>query len=159
MEGQDLEPVIERDETIHESILFGFHAGHINWTDGKTLYMRAPADEDSPAYNFTLMPTHMRNPFPVQELTQAELVAPLSFTKAVPLLKVPAPTGAPGGEPTEPRVTLLFDIENDHEQMNPLSDVEREAEAIEKMSALMVKNEAPAEVFQRYGLKRPTRAN
>ncbi len=154
MEGRDLEPVIERDESIHESILFGFHAGHINWTDGKMLYMRAPEDDEAPAYNFTLMPTHMRNPFPISELSEAELTEPFRFTKGAPLLKVPAPTGAPGGEPTEPRVTLLFDIENDHEQMNPLEDPEREAAAIEKMTDLMVKNDAPAEAFQRYGLTR-----
>ena len=115
--------------------------------------MRAPEDDDAPAYNFTLMPTHMRNPFPISELSEAELIGPFAFTKGVPVLKTPAATAAPGGEPVEPRHTLLFDIEKDPEQMNPIAVPELEANAVEKMIALMVQNDAPAEVFRQYGLE------
>jgi arylsulfatase A-like enzyme len=150
--GKNLEPVIRDDDSVHPGILFGFHAGEINWTDGRILYMRAPEDDSEGAFNFTLMPTHMRNPFPLEELRQAELTGPFNFTKGVRVLKVPAPTGAPGGEPAAPRRTLLFDVQQDHRQVNPLKDDEIEKRAQAEMVELMKEIDAPQEVFERYGL-------
>ncbi len=151
MEGGDLSNVIASNTPVHDSILFGFHAGHINWTDGSTLYMLAP-DEGAPAFNYTLMPTHMTWLFTQRELETAELAQPFTFTKNMPLLKTPAGTGAPGGEAVAPRQTLLFDLEKDPQQENPITDVNRERAARAAMVDLMKHNDAPSEVYSRYGL-------
>lgn len=152
MQGEDMTRVIADDSPIHDGILFGFHAGHINWTDGSTLYMRAP-DETAPAFNYTLMPTHMTWLFRTEEMEQAELVRPFSFTKHMPLLKTRAATGAPGGEKVAPRETLLFDLDGDPEQEKPIRDPHRERVARDAMVALMNDNDAPPEIYARYGLE------
>lgn len=40
MEGRSLLPVINRDEKIHDAVLFGIFGGHLNVTDGEWVYMR-----------------------------------------------------------------------------------------------------------------------
>ena len=42
----------------------GHHGTHVNITDGRYVYMRAPLTrENGPVYEYTLMPTHMRAMF------------------------------------------------------------------------------------------------
>jgi arylsulfatase A-like enzyme len=152
MEGFDLAPMVKEDIRLRDSIIFGFHGQEINWTDGKYLYMRAPSNPEIPPYNYTLMTTHMRNPFTIEELTHTELSQPFGFTKGVPVLKVPSPGGSPGGEPAAPLETVLFDIEQDPKQMKPLNSPEVEQHALNSMARLMTANEAPDVVFKRYGI-------
>ena len=60
---------IADDTPVREAGLFGVHGGHVNVTDGRYVYMRAPVKpEEQPLFDYTLMPTHMRGPFSVQEL-------------------------------------------------------------------------------------------
>ena len=48
--------------------------------------------------------------------------------------------------------TLLFDVESDPRQENPLDDPEIEAMMIQHMVRLMRENDSPPEQFQRLGL-------
>ena len=50
-------------------------------TDGRYVYMRGPVDpaQNTPLCNYTLMPTHMRYRFAVEELQDIQLAAPFSF--------------------------------------------------------------------------------
>ena len=69
---------------MREAAIFGNHGGQVNVTDGRYVYMRAPAQPDNqPLYNYTLMPTHMRDPFSVDEFADVELAEPFGFSKAV----------------------------------------------------------------------------
>ena len=153
MKGIPLKETITAGKTIRDSALFGMHGGHINCTDGRYVYMRAPENsEDCPAYNYTLMPTHMRRPFSVAELSEADLAAPFSFTKGCKTLKVRAREGAPGGEPVEKPATLLFDLRADPEQRNPIKDETVEKRMIQSVVRHMEENDAPPELFARMGL-------
>ena len=73
--------------------------------------MRAAADEtNEPLYNYTLMSTHMRFRFPVEDLRDIELQAPFAFTKGCQTMKIAArrqPLWIPFFE------TLLFDTQAD----------------------------------------------
>jgi arylsulfatase A-like enzyme len=149
MQGQPLRGTIAEDLPVHEAILFGVHGGHVNCTDGKYVYMRAPvAPQNKPLYDYTLMPTHMKTRFPVEELQDFELAPPFSFTKGCRTLKVKTRSW----RDMHHFGTLLFDLNNDPAQMQPLQDHQLEAEMVEKLKDLMAENDAPLEQYQRLGL-------
>ena len=149
MLGQPLAGVVDGDRPVREAALFGVHGGHVNVTDGRFVYMRASAtDDNGPLFNYTLMPAHMRDMFPVQELAAAELTPPFSFTKGcrpmrTPCLKPP---------PSISFETLLFDLESDEWQRRPLSDAGVEDRMSGLMRGLMRDCDAPGEQYERLGL-------
>lgn len=154
MSGVPLKTTVADDQSIRETAIFGMHGGHINITDGTYVYMRAPENrENQPAYNYTLMPTHIRSLFSLEELRTAELSESFSFTKGCKLLKIQASEGvAPGGEPLEPPETMLFHLEDDPAQEHPIQDKEIETRLIESMKTHLQENDAPEKLYRRMGL-------
>ena len=149
MQGLPLARTIVDDTPVREAGLFGIHGGQVNVTDGRYVYMRAPADKsNAPLYNYTLMPTHMRGLFSADELKPAELAAPLAFTKGLKTLKIPA-TARLNERLFE---TLLFDLAADPKQESPIDDPRVEQRMIDHLVRLMKANDAPSEQFQRLGL-------
>ena len=149
MQGRPLRETVATDEPVREAGLFGIFGGHVNVTDGRYVYLRAPvAPGNRPLVEYTLMPTLMRGRMPVETLRQAELVEPLPFTKGVPVLRVP------GTSYTDPFAfgTMLFDLAADPLQESPLLDDEVELRMATLMRDLMLDNAAPPEQFQRMGL-------
>lgn len=149
MQGVPLADTVANDTPVRRGGLFGNAGGHINVTDGRYVYMRSSVDEaNGPLYDYTLMPTHMGGFFDAEDLREAELHEPLSFTKGVPVLKVPAfAFGSPYSYGT-----LLFDLETDPEQATPLRDDELELRMATLLTELMRENDAPEEQFHRVGL-------
>jgi len=149
MQGVPLRETIARDKSVRKAGLFGLHGGQVNCTDGRYVYMRAPVSADNtPLYEYTLMPTHMRQPFGVDELQETTMVEPFSFTKGCPVMKI-----AGRGWVNPHRFgTVLYDLENDPTQQHPIDDPEIERMMIEHMVRLMKENDAPAEQFERLGL-------
>src|SRR3954454_3877162 len=47
MQGGDLAAVARTGEPVRDGALFGIHGGHVNVTDGRFVYMRAPARPDN----------------------------------------------------------------------------------------------------------------
>jgi arylsulfatase A-like enzyme len=154
MLGHDLAATIARDEPVREHAIFGVFGGHVNITDGRHVYMRAPVSGSSPLFNYTLMPTHMRSMFSPAELTDAELAPPFDFTKNCPVLKVPV---SPRGDALPSR---LFDLETDPGQLHPLTAPRLENKLAAALATELRRASAPAEQFDRLGLasfNRPTR--
>jgi arylsulfatase A-like enzyme len=149
MMGKPLQATVLDDRPVREYGLFGAFGGHVSVTDGRYVYMRAPAQPgNTPLVEHTLMPTHMRGRFNPAELRDAELCPPFGFTKGVPLITVN------GTALTSPHAfgTLLFDLQNDPQQQHPLVDDDREMIMINAMVELMRANEAPASQYERLGL-------
>ncbi|MCB0147515.1 MAG: sulfatase-like hydrolase/transferase, partial [Caldilineaceae bacterium] len=149
MQGKPLRAVIERDEPLREAGLFGLFGGHVNVVDGRYVYMRSCAGpENEPCFEYTLMPTHMRSRFGVEELQDIQLAEPFAFTKGCRLIKVPATFRfnpyAYG--------TMLFDVQNDPLQQAPLTDTALEERLLRHLVELMRENDAPDEQFQRLGI-------
>jgi arylsulfatase A-like enzyme len=139
-------------QSAREAVLFGIHGGHVNCTDGRYVYMRAPARPDNgPLYNYTLMPTHMASMFQPSELQQLELAEPFSFTKGVRTLKI----GTSCYIPAHRFGTLLYDLAVDPEQKHPIHDAEVEERMIEHLIRLMEEHDAPIEQYERLGLQLP----
>ena len=152
MRGHSLAGAVSGDKQVREAGLFGIHGGHVNCTDGRYVYMRGPANpENSPLFNYTLMPTHMKGMFSLKsELPHAQLHPPFTFTKQCPVLKTPSSRS----ENRNPHTfgTMLFDLTGDPLQEHPIRDTEAERRMIAHLVRLMRENEAPEEQFQRLGL-------
>lgn len=152
MQGKPLKETIESDKPIREAALYGVHGGHVNCTDGRYVYMRAPVrDDNEPLYNYTLMPTHMRGMFSRAELQTTQLSEPFSFTKDCKVMKIKTEPGSWGN--AYKFGTLLFDLEHDPGQEEPVEDEEVEQYMIGHMKRLMKANDAPEEQYQRLGLQ------
>jgi Arylsulfatase A and related enzymes len=158
-----LEPPAEAEgrsllrEGSREAVIFGYFGGAVNVTDGRYSYHRFPVDlENQEIYQYTVMPNHMNQPFSTEELSAATLAPPFSWTKGVPLLKIPVTNRSPiyynyGPGALLERDTRLYDLEKDPLQENPIRDPEIEARMIGLMRELMERNEAPPEAFKRLG--------
>lgn len=150
MDGQPLRQTIQADVPIRETALFGYHGGHVNITDGNYVYMRAPVTpKNEPLYEYTLMPTHMRQPFAPEELQNIEIQQPFPFTKGCQTMKIKAGEGFVNAFQFGSK---LFDVHNDPHQIEELENIEVELKLIDKMAAQMRKNNAPAEQFARLGI-------
>jgi arylsulfatase A-like enzyme len=149
MQGRPLRDVAADDSPVRDTALFGVHGSHVSVTDGRYVYMRASVtDENQPLYEYTLMPTHMRSRFFVEELRDLNLAEPFSFTKDVRVLKIPAvPAGSPAAYGT-----LLYDLVEDPDQRNPLSDPTLERRMVELLVRDMRDSDAPLEQYERLGL-------
>jgi len=155
MQGQPLCEAVASDAPVREAGLFGNHGGHVNVTDGRYVYMRAPTcDDNRPLYNYTLMPTHMRSRFSVEELQNVELADPWPFTKGCRTLRIPGRTWR---NPHE-FGTLLFDLEADPHQERPIDDPAVAEMMTQHLVRLMQASDAPAEQYERLGLCHPARS-
>jgi len=151
MQGVSLRETVASDKAVRQAALYGIHGGHVNVTDGRYVYMRAPfAVENKPLFNYTVMPTHMNHMFSVEELQTSRLAPPFSFTKNVPLLQVDASGTYSNAHNFG---TLLFDLDHDPGQITSLQDPTIEARMIDYLIRLMNDNDAPLEQFKRLGLK------
>jgi arylsulfatase A-like enzyme len=149
MQGRPLAGTVAADAPIRDAVLFGQHGQHVNVTDGRYVYMRAPARPDNaPLYEYTLMPTHMRHIFGVGELQDIRLQEPFRFTKGCRTMKV----AGRASFDAYPFGTMLFDMQNDPRQEHPMQDRGVEAMMIEHLMRLMRETDAPPEQYERLGL-------
>lgn len=150
MDGKPLKQTIQSDQPIRETALFGYHGGHVNITDGNYVYMRAPVSpENQPLFEYTLMPTHMRQMFAPKELQNIEIREPFSFTKGCQIMKIQAGKGFIN--PFQ-YGSKLFDLITDPGQTEEIEDPEIELKFIKKIADKMRENEAPKEQFDRLGI-------
>jgi hypothetical protein len=118
--------------------------------------MKAPEELNNwPLYEYTLMPTHMREMFNKDELKTVKLAKPFSFTKGLKTMKIEVPKKRRINKRIKD--TVLFDLENDPKQENPIRDKLLEKKMSEHMVRLMKQNDAPKEQYERLGLKKPSR--
>ncbi|MGC9450250.1 MAG: sulfatase [Oceanipulchritudo sp.] len=153
MTGKSLKPVLERDEPVRDTAIFGMFGAQVNISDGRYVYMRGPAEPgNQPLHEYTLMPAHMREAFAPDELQNHELAEPFSFMKGVRPVQVPCERRDPKKQHPDRARTLLFDLESDPGQLHPVSDPEVEARLREALCAQLKAVDAPPEQFTRLGL-------
>ena len=133
MDGKDMASVIEKDEKIHDQILFGIHGGQINVYDGRYAYMKGSVEKGMPVYSYTLMPTNMRGFFSSEELNKAEYVDGGRYSNHNKVLKVPT-AHAMGSFVSWP--DALYDKKNDPNQLVNLAD---DQQLVKDMTAKLAK--------------------
>ena len=165
MQGRPVFDTGDDHNACREAALFGVMGGHVNVTDGRYVYMRGNVTKDnSPLFEYTLMPSRMRGMFSPKELTDWEESAGFGFTKECKLMKIPSrvpemftnkdnPAGA--GRMS----TMLFDTQADPGQLTPIYDPVLESRMIRLMLREMARNDSPAEQYLRLGLPEPKMAN
>ena len=154
MEGKPLKDTIANDKIIRDYAIFGYHGAHINCTDGEYMYMKAPSERgNSSLYEYTLMPTHMRNMFATEELQDIELADSFNFTKGCKTMKIKAGFGVSISDSYN-YGTKLYDIKNDPKQENEIENIDVEVRMLNKIREFMISNEAPIEQYERYGLSK-----
>ena len=176
MQGKPLRKIVEnKKEVIRETALFGFYGSHVNITDGTYVYMKAPIDgKRDVLYEYTLMPTHMRSLFSLDELRDITLSNPFSFTKECRLLKIPSCPNISQDELSQiindkenSKIKKidnnniiyaanfgdkLFNIKKDPNQKIELIEPKTEAYLANKLIYMMKENDCPPEQFERIGL-------
>lgn len=155
MQGRPLLPVVQDDTKVHETILFGYHGGMTNITDGRYLYMRGPASyANAPLYEYTLIPARMGARMDVKLLQDLTLAPPFRFTKGCRTLKIDASShGSPFGNMYR-FGNRLYDLAADPGQRAPIDDPQTELRLIETMIDWMEDTDAPKEQYERLGLRR-----
>ena len=84
MQGKPIFDSMTEDKEIRKASLYGVMGGQVNVTDGQYVYMRANTTEDNtPLFDYTLMPTHMKKRFSPRELQEWEKVEGFRFMKDV----------------------------------------------------------------------------
>ena len=153
MQGKPLRETIVSDKPVRKAGLFGLHGTHVNCTDGHHVYMRAPVNpSNQPLSEYTLMPTHMRRTFDVEELHKIEcLQEPFTFTKGCKTMKI---TGGRPWVAEDQLKTMLFDIDKDPGQKNLINDPDCEEKMIKLLVQCMKDNDSPKEQFIRLGLEK-----
>lgn len=149
MQGKSLGQVIESDEPVREYALFGYHGSQVDVTDGRYVYMYTAPNQEETVYEYTLMPTHMRQMFQPEEMKEIELAGPFSFTKGCRVMKIKK---ADMMGDTSGFGSMLFDLENDPHQENPIHDAQLEKKMQAYIREGMLENDAPKELFRRLGL-------
>ncbi|MBI3987169.1 MAG: sulfatase-like hydrolase/transferase [Lentisphaerae bacterium] len=152
VQGVPLRDALARNAPVHDTVLFGIHGGHVNCTDGRYVYMRAPVKADNePLFDYTLVPMHMRRRFSPDELKTLEPAGPFAFTRGSKVWR--CKTHNWGWVNAHAHGTLLFDLEKDPEQRAPLQDRAVEEKMLEHLRRLMKAADAPPEQYARIGLK------
>jgi arylsulfatase A-like enzyme len=159
MLGQDLASTIEADTVVRDAAIFGQHGHQVNVTDGEYVYMRAPVRQDNqPVYDYTLMPTHMRAPFGVDELRgRITLADPFSFTKDCQTMRIGGDTGEEFAflSNVHKYGSSLYDLKKDPQQIAPIEDEQVMQRMIASMTHLMADCDTPVEQYERLGLAAP----
>jgi Arylsulfatase A and related enzymes len=168
MEGRPIRPIIEANQPIRDYVLFGIHGAHINISDGRYVYMKAPSEDNAPLYDYTLMPMHMRNLFTVNEMKDAKVVPDgrFEFTKGCPLWQVQKHSQKNDTEEREEAKYLdnnslvnaanfgdkLFDLKENPNQESEINDIAIEVRMANMLQAAMKENDCPNEQFTRIGI-------
>lgn len=161
MHGKDLVNAIENDGSVRNAALFGYFGKHINVTDGDYVYMRAAQNENnSPLYNYTLMPSHLFVPFSTEEMEQADdkLYRDFSFTQQSPVMKINA------NHDYMPKNScydfnkhvalgdVCIDVRNGTKPLILCDDEKVKTRLLREMFELMQENDAPPEQYLRVDL-------
>lgn len=150
MLGKPLFGVMDDDIPIRQYAVFGYHGSQIDITDGRYVYMHAVEHPEIPNYEYTLMPTHMRQMFLPEELQTATLAAPFAFTKGCPVLKI-LPIIRMGD--TNSFGSHLYDLMLDPSENKEIQDEAIVEKMKQEIGKFMDENDAPAELYERYGIK------
>ncbi|WP_414648295.1 sulfatase [Cedecea sp.] len=154
MLGVSLLPALRDDTPIRDYALFGYHGCHVNITDGRYVYMRSPVVQGIDGlYEYTLMPTRINRRCTPAELQNISLYSGFKFTKGCPVMKMPAESVMT--RDADRFGHRLYDLVADPSQRNQSPDREAAQHLLNSMRVIMEKNDAPPELYARYGLNDP----
>ncbi|MNY46190.1 hypothetical protein D3C86_1813480 [compost metagenome] len=126
-------------------MLYGYFGKDINLTDGRYTYCLQPI-EGSIVHHHTAMPVGIRND--PESFSNVE-VGNFLKQSPIPVYRYPVKSRRHYNATGSP---LLYDLVEDPEQQNPISDQELAETMKSKMKELMMRYDAPASQYVRMGL-------
>ncbi|VYU49360.1 sulfatase-like hydrolase/transferase [Metakosakonia massiliensis] len=151
MTGRPLLPAVENDTPVRDYGLFGYFGGHLNITDGESVYMRCPREKGKEnLFEYTLMPTRIDSPFKVSELTDIRIHPGFDFTQGAQVMQIPASFGYLNPWRFGDK---LFNVKNDPQQAQPLDAPQKAFAMAQAMLPLLHEHDAPPELYVRFGLE------
>ena len=159
-DGHSLLPVLQDSQPVRDYALYGKFGGALNITDGRYTYFRYPVNPANTLHEYTLMPVHPASHFTLEEFNDAQLVHDIPFANGYPVLKLKALDTArrppmQGGALADAR-TVLFDLQQDAGQANPVNENAATDRLISAMQQCLTDNNAPTELFSRFGFTAKT---
>ena len=154
VKGKSLLDLLKKDSDIYTA-LYGYWGGGINITDGSYTYFHYPDNFDQTSqdkYQYTLMPTHMRQFFSNEELRTIKIQKPFAFTKDIPVMKINRIQRKTdeGFKSLEDTKSALYNIIKDPGQLNPLQDQHLIIKYKDKMINSIKDNDPPKELLANY---------
>jgi len=155
VKGRDL-----LDDTIpeREHVIYGWHGSAVNICDGKYTYFRAPKSKDNqPCYHYGSMPTSLAEYlyFGEEHAETIEMGRFLPYTN-YPVYRIAVPPDHIlmwSANLDHVMRSELYDIEEDYEQKDPISDPVLEEKMCKKLINAMIEAQSPVDQFERLGLK------
>jgi arylsulfatase A-like enzyme len=153
MTGRDLAATIADDTPARDAGLFGGFGHYVSVTDGRYVYMRGPVQDDGgPLYSYKLQNAYQRGhsyeakPSYKRGGDGLEPHPGFDFTNGQQVWRMGP------GKSQGPMPHLLFDLQSDPHQQNPLDDAALEQRMIDLLVKLMKQSEAPVDQYERLGL-------
>lgn len=159
IDGISLLPVLRGEvEQVRQAVLFGWWGRRVNWTDGHRLYLRAPVRPDNQPLCFY---TNRWSTAPWWEIPKPD--ERTHFGRFMPRVEMPV-----GRQPLNAaemqrihnirlddlaQGSLLFDLDADPAEERNLVGSSLEKEIAEQLKAQLEIQGAPAEQFERLGLR------
>lgn len=153
MEGHALKSTIVNDEPVREYGMFGYHNSPVGITDGRYVLLRAVQDMNVTGYEYTMMPTNMRNMFPIEQLKTMKWHPGFEFTKGAPVMQIESRMHPRFMNAQKEKEDLLFDLVMDPKQERPIQDDGIKSRMLHELKKLFELNDAPKEAYDRYGLQ------
>lgn len=158
--GKSLLQLLNCDNKIRDSLIFGYFGASCNVTDGEHTYFCYPEKMTADGlFEYTLMPTRMTSRFSIEELAGATLSNPFSFSKGLKLLKVSPRVSSNGelidvqGMSFEDTKSQLFNVLKDPKQEHPVKDQFIVNYLLHQMYKHLKQSDAPDEIFTRFNVK------
>ena len=149
VQGRSLRHLLDIDEPHHEAVIYGSFARDVCLTDGHYSYFRQ-AREDSWTHLHTMVPRGGREFHPLERL-EVEYGYFLEYPSArgYPQLRWKEPSQK---ALDSPEFHMLFDLDRDPDQQQPMRDPAREHELATKLRAKLSEFEAPDCQYERLAL-------
>ena len=148
VQGRSLCHLLEREETHHDAVLYGYFGKDLNLTDGRYTYCRQ-ALPDYTVHHHTAMPCNFASFHGREQLANAELGTFLPSAHGVPHYRFSVPSNH---HHNAADFNPIYDIVADPLQQNPLRDDVLETRLAQQMGALLDHYDAPACQRLRMGL-------
>ncbi len=126
VKGKSLLNFLDKDSENEHCALYGYWGGGINISDGNYSYFHFPENFDQydrSRFQYTLMPTNMRQFFSHEELQTATMHEPFNFTKNIPVMKVNRILRKSDPHKSlEDTKSALYNLKEDPGQLHPINN-------------------------------------
>ncbi|MFP4580821.1 MAG: sulfatase-like hydrolase/transferase [Candidatus Sumerlaeia bacterium] len=148
--GKSIRHLFDADGSHNDAVMYGYFGKNINICDGKYTYTRLPGLRTG-LFEFTAMPVRYFHEGGRQQLALSECGPFLDWNYGVPVFKIPVGSRRHRDAGDE---NLIYDLEQDPHQENPISDLELEARLEEKLVEIMERFDAPDCQYSRMNLRK-----